>query len=273
MRIIDTHVHIFPEKIAAAAVQATSQFYLGAISPEMRVIPDTFSDLGGTAADLTERLARAGIDRAVVFSTATKPQQVESINNFIAAACKQYPQLIGVGTMHIDYPDFGGELRRMKELGLVGVKLHPDIQRFALDDDRLLPLYDQMRAENMFLIAHTGDFRFDYSSPVKMARLAKLFPELRFVGAHFGGWSEWEAARECLDLPNVYVDTSSTMSFGGWAAAKKAFDAFDPTHIFFATDYPMWDPGEELERFRKLGLDDDLARMVLAENFENFLQL
>ena len=270
MRIIDTHVHIFPEKIAAAAVKATSDFYMDAVSPEGN-LHDDFSNLSGTVKDLVKRSAEAGIDRSVVFSTATKPHQVESINNFIAAACREYPQLIGVGTMHIDYPDFGTELKRMKELGLVGVKLHPDIQRFALDDDRLLPLYDQMRAENMFLIAHTGDYRYDYSSPVRMARVAKLFPEMRFVGAHFGGWSEWDAARECLNLPNVYVDTSSTLGFAGVGPVKKAFAAFDPTHIFFGTDYPMWDPAGELERFFQLGLDDKLAEMVLAENFERFL--
>ena len=214
MKIIDAHVHIFPDKIAEAAVQATGHFYAEAHNDQMWS-PLELTNCRGTVDDLLRENAEAGIDRSVVFSTATTPHQVESINSFIARECALHGEFIGVGTMHIDYPDFEREVRRIKSLGLVGIKLHPDIQRFALDDDRLLPLYECMRDEHLFLIAHTGDYRYDYSGPHRMARLAKLFPEMKFVGAHFGGWSEWAEARECLVLPNVYVDTSSTIGFSG----------------------------------------------------------
>ena len=270
MKIIDSHVHLFPEKIAAAAVKATGEFYAGARADYVSV-PDHIEPLPGTAEDLLERNARAGVARSVVFSTATRPHQVESVNTFIAALCAEHPEFIGVGTMHVDYPDFDRELLRIRELGLRGVKLHPDIQRFDLDDERLLPMYDRMRAEGLFLIAHTGDYRYGYSSPRRMARLAKLFPEMRFIGAHFGGWSQWEEARETLCLPNVYVDTSSTIGYGGAAAARLAFAAFDPAHIFFGSDYPMCDPGEELERLRSLGLPEDILENVLGKNLERFL--
>ena len=271
MKIIDAHAHIFPEKIAAAAVKATGEFYAGAQNEELLAPPDLTHCLG-TAEDLLRENAEAGISRSVVFSTATTPRQVESINSFIARECAAHREFIGVGTMHIDYPDFESEVRRIRELGLVGIKLHPDIQRFALDDDRLLPLYDCMRAEHLFLVAHTGDYRYDYSGPRRMARLAKLFPEMSFIGAHYGGWSEWTEARECLVLPNVYVDTSSTQGFTGGVSARKGLETFDPTHIFFGTDYPMWKPAEEVERFLSLGVDEKRLEGILHENFENFLK-
>lgn len=271
MRIVDSHVHIFQPRIASAAVMATNAFYDGSCNSEIPV-PVALGHLPGTVEDLLPRMARDGVDRAVVFSTATAPHQVEIVNDFIRDTCMENPALIGVGTMHPDYPDFEGELKRMKESGLVGVKLHPDIQRFPLDDERLLPLYELMSAEGLFLIAHTGDYRYDFSTPRRMAHVAKLFPNLRCVAPHCGGWSEWADARECLVLPNVYIDTSSTLPFGAYEAARKAFKVFDPTHIFFGTDYPMWDPEEELERFFSLGLGDRLNEMVLGENFENFLR-
>ncbi len=271
MRIIDTHVHVFPDRIAHAAVAATGEFYANAHNDQLTAPEDLTHGLGN-AEDLLARMSRAGIGRAVIFSTATTPHQVESINSFIAGLCQEHGEFIGLGTMHIDYPDFAGEVRRMKKLGLRGLKLHPDIQHFYLDDDRLLPLYDSLRSEHMYLISHTGDYRYDYSSPARLARLAKLFPDMRFVGAHFGGWSQWREARECLQLPNVYVDTSSTISFGGRDAAIEGLRTFDPTHIFFGTDYPMWDPKEELDRFLALDLPEDLLRMVLSENYERFLE-
>ncbi len=272
MNIIDAHVHIFPEKIAAAAVAATNRFYAGARSDQVNA-PEEFTVYPGTAADLAARDAAAGIGRSVVFSTATAPRQVESINSFIAASCRERPSFIGVGTMHVDYPDFESEVKRIKALGLVGIKLHPDIQGFALDDPRLLPLYELMRGENLFLIAHTGDFRFDWSEPWRMAHLARLFPEMRFIAAHFGGWSQWAEARECLALPNVYVDTSSTIGFSGPETALRGLETFDPTHVFFGSDYPMWEPGIELQRLRELRLSDRMMEMVLADNFEAFLKM
>lgn len=271
MKIIDTHVHIFPEKIAASAVIATNRFYSGALSDQVHA-PTEFIVYKGTTEDLLERSRKAGISRSVVFSTATAARQVESINSFIARNCDEHPEFIGVGTMHIDYPDFAGEVKRIKALGLVGIKLHPDIQRFALDDSRLFPLYELMRDEKLFLIAHTGDYRFDYSTPFRMAHIAKLFPEMRFIAAHFGGWSQWAEARECLVLPNVYVDTSSTLGFADSDAAIKGFETFDPAHIFFGSDYPMWEPGIELERVMSLGLKESLLERVLSENFEDFLK-
>ena len=272
MHIIDAHVHIFQPRIALAAVKATNSFYEGSCNAEIPE-PVALGHLPGTAEDLLPRMKRDGIDRAVIFSTATAPHQVEIINRFIRDTCQENPQLIGVGTMHPDYPDFEGEVRRMKEAGLAGIKLHPDIQRFRVDDERLMPLYEIMSAENLFLIAHTGDYRYDYSTPSRMAHVAKTFPKLRCVAPHCGGWSEWADARACLNLPNVYIDTSSTLPFNAYDAARRAIESFDPTHIFFGTDYPMWEPGEELERFFSLKLGDRMNEMILSGNFEAFLKL
>ena len=72
--------------------------------------------------------------------------------------------------------------------------------------------------------------------------------------------------------------SSRTLPGQGYAsrslsAAVKGFETFDPTHIFFGSDYPMWEPGIELERVLALGLDDRLLELVLSENFKNFLAL
>ena len=115
----------------------------------------------------------------------------------------------------------------------------------------------------------------DLNKELKYRRkqMGQLYSKMRFVAAHFGGWSQWAEARECLVLPNVYVDTSSTLGFADSEAAVKGFETFDHSHIFFGSDYPMWEPGIELDRLLSLKLDDRLLSMVLWENFENFLQL
>ena len=73
-RIIDSHCHIYPDKIAQKASDATADFY---------ELPPS---LDGRISTLLEHGERAGIDHFIVQSVATTPKQVSSINNFIAAS-------------------------------------------------------------------------------------------------------------------------------------------------------------------------------------------
>ena len=263
MKIFDAHAHIFPPKIEAAAVHAIGAFY---DRPELMAHP-------GSPEELSSDMSRAGICRALVFSTATTTHQVESIDRFILQSCRANPALIGLGTMHEDYGDFVRELAFLRENGIHGIKLHPDFQKFDIDSEKMLPIYEEMEARDMFLMVHTGDPRYDYSHPRRLARVARLFPRLRCIGAHFGGWGVWPLGEELLaGLPNVWVDTSSTLGFpqGGPAQARRALAAFDPKHVFFGTDFPMWDPAEELKRLLALDLPQDRLEDILWNNFQNF---
>lgn len=269
--ITDTHAHIFPVEIASSAVEATSRFYANVKAPlgVRRGIPCNYA---GTADDLLQRERDAGISRALVFSCATKISQVTSVNSFIAKVCAEHPSLVGAGTMFIGFPTPEEECDRILSLGLKGIKLHPDIQRFAVDDERLFPVYEIMQEKGLFLISHAGDYRYDYSGPQRLRHVALMFPRLKLICAHFGGWSEWGDAGEYLQkLDNVYFDTSSTIPFAGKEPALAAFRRFDRTHIFFGTDYPMWDPKKELDTILSLGLDDATLEGVLRTNFDTFL--
>ena len=128
--VIDSHCHIYPEKIASKAVAGTDKFY------------DAKSVGEGTVNDLLSRGEQAGIDFFIVQSVATTPHQVKSINEFIADNVKNNPEkLLGLGTLHPDSEDIKGDIEHLIELGLKGVKLHPDIQAFKIDDYRLLKIY------------------------------------------------------------------------------------------------------------------------------------
>jgi hypothetical protein len=47
---------------------------------------------------------------------------------------------------------------------------------------------------------------------------------------------------------------------------------FRADRVFFGTDYPMWDPEEELEKFLRLPLTSEEQEKILHLNFEKFLQ-
>lgn len=261
MKIIDAHAHIFPEKIAGAACDSISDFYDG--------VPMAH---GGTAADLLKSGEAVGVEKYLVFSTATRPEQVESIHRFISAECEKHPEFIGLGTMHPDYTGYAPEIEQIAAKGLRGIKLHPDIQQFCFDDEKLLGMYNLLSEMGMFVLTHSGDYRYDFSHPTRIARIAKEFPKLRIIAAHFGGWQQWDAAIAELNLPNVYYDTSSTMPFAGPEVAKKALDKLDRTHFFFGTDFPMWDHKQELEQMMNLDLPQSVLEDILYYNFQAFME-
>lgn len=261
-RIIDAHAHIFPQKIAAKASASIGAFY--GLSMRYSGLLDELMSLGG----------QCGITGYLVSSTATAPHQVPSINNFIRDCCAAHPQLIGFGSMHPDYPDPDGELDRMVELGLRGVKLHPDFQKFAIDDRRVYPLYERIRAHGLPILMHMGDDRYDYSGPAQLARMLDAVPGLVVIAAHFGGYTKWDdVPRWLAGRPEVYYDTSSTLAFIPAEQAREMIGLLGEDRFFFGTDYPMWDPRSELERFFSLGLTDAQNRKILFDNFARLFHM
>lgn len=257
-RVIDAHCHIYPPRIAAAAVRGTDKFY------------DLHSVYNGTTDDLLTRGAAAGFDRFIVQSVATTPSQVKSINEFIAAeVAASDGRLIGLGTLHPDSRDMDGDIAHLRELGLRGVKLHPDIQEFKIDDYRCLKIYELCEREGLPILLHTGDSRFDYSNPNRLLPVMKIYTELTVVGAHLGGWSVWDEAVEKLaGLPNLYVDTCSCFAFMERQKARDIILAYGADRVLFGTDYPMWPMKEEIAALLELGLSDEDNRKILAENAE-----
>lgn len=261
--IIDTHCHIYPEKIAAKAVAGTDTFY------------GTVAKGDGTAASLLEINEEVGIDHALVQSVATTPKQVCSINNFIAdTVAASNGKLTGLGTLHPDSADQRADVQHLVELGLKGVKLHPDIQQFKIDDYRCLKIYELCEEYGLPILMHTGDKRYDYSNTNRLIPILKIYKNLTIIGAHMGGWSLWdEASLELAGTPNLYVDCSSTMYWVPLSKTAEIIHRYGADRVMFGTDYPMWHPKDEVEMFFSLDLADDERRLILSENARKLYHL
>ena len=261
MKIIDAHAHIFPTKIAFKASESIGEFYGISMSSDASVD------------SLLKCEEELGTSYSLVCSSALSPLQVESINNFIAGEVSKHPNLIGFASMHKDYENFKEELARVKELGLRGVKYHNDMQRYDIDDTKMFPIYKAMEDEGLAVLFHMGDDRYDFSAPEKMVKVAREFPGLTVIGAHFGGYRRWKDSIHNPKLDNVYYDTSSSLFMIDNATAERFIDHFGPERFFFGSDFPMWNPKKEYERFRKLNLSDDVREMILYNNFAKVFNL
>ncbi|MDR2049756.1 MAG: amidohydrolase family protein [Treponema sp.] len=258
--VIDFHSHIYPEKIAAKAVVSTEAFY-------------TIPAWGrGTPEDLAAAGRNGGIDRFVVFSAAAVPAQVASINNYIASVCAGgtktgrdagAPVFTGFGTLHPGMENPGGEIERIKSLGLRGVKFHPDMQKFNIDDERMMKIYALLEG-NLPVIFHTGDYRYSYSHPARLASVLDAFPRLTVVAAHFGGWSLFDLALEYFRERRCYFDLSSSIPYLGRRRAEELIRIYGAERMLFGSDYPIWDPGKCYKEFLELKLSSAEQERILS---------
>lgn len=260
-KIINMHTHIFPAKIAEKAVSAIGDFY------------DLHMATGGTSESLIADGAPFGVYKYLVSSTATTEHQVMSINTFIAQECEKHPEFVGFGSLHpgLTREETFAEVERIISLGLKGVKLHPDFQKFNIDDPIAFNIYEAVEGK-LPILFHIGDNRYDYSSPIRLHNVLEKFPKLVAIAAHLGGYRRWEDSHINMSHPRVYIDTCSSIEFMSPEEAVSIIRSHGVDRVFFGTDSPMWSHAETMERFNKLPLTAEEREMILYKNAQRCLE-
>lgn len=262
MRIIDFHMHIYPDGISERAMEGIRQFY------------GINSQCAGTVSDLLLCGKAAGITDFVVNSVATTPKQVESINRFIFDTCTAHPECVGLAALHPDMTDaaLDDALIQIKRYNLRGVKLHPDFQNTAVDSPKMARIF--ARLENRLpVLLHCGDYRTDLSHPRRLAKVLDAFPKLTVIAAHFGGWPIFDYALEYLLNRRCYLDLSSSIMYTGPKRAKELIRFYGADRILFGTDYPMWEPKSQLDAFLSLSLTEKENKKILFANAAKLLEI
>ena len=259
MYFIDFHSHVYPEAIAPKAADSIREFYhLGNDAMDGRV--ETLLSQG----------TKAGIDKFVILPVALRPSRTRHINDFILEEVAKQPRFFGYGTIHAGMENVCGEVEYIMEKGLRGLKMHPDSQVFAIDDPRLFPVYDMIE-DKLPIMFHMGDPRFDYSHPKRLRKVLDLFPKLQVIAAHFGGYSMHEIAEEELKGKDCFFDVSSSLMFMEEGVAERYINKYGAERFVYGSDFPMWDPVVEMERFMRLKITDTQKEQIAHITAERIL--
>ena len=263
MEIIDAHAHIYPSKIAEKATKAIGEFYDISMQVE-----------AGTTDRLLTIGKQAGISKFVIHSCATKQEQVLHINDFIKSEMDKCQDFIGFMTLHQDmkYEDIEKEVDRCLSMGFKGIKLHPDFQRFNIDSEEALKIY-QVVQDKLPILFHIGDDRVDFSHPNRLVKVAKQFKNTKFIAAHFGGYRMWDKASIYKGIENIFFDTCSSLMFIDKYMARDLINMLGEDKFFFGTDFPMWNAAQEIERVDQLPISDNVKEKIYAKNFKRFLNI
>lgn len=261
MKFIDFHTHVYPDAIAMKAADHIREFYT--LGNEA---------MNGTVQTLLERGTTSGTTEFVILPVATNPSKTRHVNDFILETLTKEPRFYGFGTVHAAMDDLMDEVAYIQEKGLRGIKMHPDCQAFDIDDPRLLPMYEHIQGR-LPVILHMGDLRFDHSHPARLRWVLDMFPKLQVIAAHFGSYQIYPEAYERLKDKDCFFDVSSSLMFMEEGVAEKYINAYGAERFVYGSDYPMWDPVQEMERFLKLKLTDAQFEQIAHKTAEGILHL
>ena len=264
--VIDFHTHIFPDKIAARTIQALEE--------KAGLTASTDGTLNG----LISSMDNAKVDLSVVLPVVTKPSQFETVNTFAASVNEQYQgKLLSFGGIHPDTENYKKELDRIKELGLKGIKIHPDYQGVMIDDVRYMNIIEYADALGLIILTHAGiDIGLPdpvHCPPDKMRKVIdKLHPQ-KMVVAHYGGWKQWEEVYEYLAGENLYLDTAFTFDYIEEDMFNKILEKHGTDKVLFATDCPWGYQKKDVESLLKLNLTGEVKEKIFYKNAKKLLEI
>ena len=289
--VIDAHVHLFtrPLMLEIAERPETPERFRQAIKEgKWGRRNDTLPDMTPeeVAEFYVERLSAANVAKAMVVSVMPDSQYMR---DFIRAANGHVHALCNVDPRDPDSPAL---LEREMAAGFRGVKLYPVNRCFRLSDPACRPFFEKADELGANLIIHygvtvdpTGDL--GYANPIDLSPVARDFPNLQFVIAHFGaGWLD-DVLRLAYQCKNVCVDTSGTNNWMDYYVPKmtladvfeRAFMALGPERILFGTDsgttapYRTWIRYMQQRTIEEMGLSDGDRDLVLRGNAARIFHL
>jgi uncharacterized protein len=258
--IIDAHVHVWPDHIAAAVVAARPSGLTAMFD--------------GTLGGVTKTMLDAGVDKAMALGVAAKASTVAKTNQFIGSVPRD--RFIPFGTVH---PELSVEenLRHLHDNDIRGVKLHPLFQTLSLSDPRVIELVGALADDGIVIITHVGaggdaDAN-ERGAPRHVRHLVDLYPNLKLIACHFGGYHLLDEAEEQLVGSNAFLETSWPPTVAG--IDKDRIRAIVAAHgadrIVFGSDWPMANPAAEIAAIRALDLGPDQEAGILGENLARLL--
>ena len=261
MLIFDVHTHVFPDRIAAKAISH--------LRDKSHGIP-AYAD--GTATGLERAAVQAGYSGWMNCPVATSAKQMRSLNDW-CAELNHWPHL-SLGGLYVDAPvaDVIAEVRRIKALGLYGIKLHPEYQEFSPLDPRLAPVWETAAECGLPVLFHAGgDVGFygtvQHSWPADYAELARRVPSLQIIAAHLGGWRDWDLVERDLCGAPVFIDTSFAFD---WMPDQSQFERIIRKHgvdrVLYGTDSPWSDLKDGIREVLGTHLSDAEKHQIFWSN-------
>jgi len=276
VKIVNAHVHMIE-------LQTMVQQGL-ALPGGISVLADLRSSLPLLLEDvLMGQMDEAGVCQSILY--AVDAPIVYASNEYVAELVRRHSdRLMGFASVNPNRPDAPTVLEHaVRELGLRGLKLHPPLQDFVINDKAVYPLYKKACDLNIPVVFHVGTTpfgslcRLSRANPLLVDDVAVDFPDLRILLTHLGTLWHNESFMVVEKNPNVFIDTAAYLYEIADILTANLLQRIGTDKVIFGTDYPMPYAGN-VHRMRDfvdcictLGLDERALHGIFYDNVQILL--
>jgi len=236
---------------------------------------------GITIEELLRRMDRAGVDKAVTWLRPPYRREIDEANAYVHRAMKAHPgRILGFGWAD---PNLGVQKARetarrcLQEYGFHGVKLNGAQNSFFIDDPSLsLPVIEEIVKAGKLLAFHVGADAVEHTHPFRVAKIARMYPELTILCVHMGGVGHHDLSAAMIefarDCPNLHLIGSAVREI----AVLEAIRALGADRVSFGSDTPFALMHVRLAMYRALLEDeftDEQRAAVLGGNIARIFGL
>jgi uncharacterized protein len=269
--LVDAHTHVF------APEQARSRDAIARRDPtfaEMYAAPKAKM---ATTPELLSELDTAGIERAVAagFAFAAAPD-IEAQNDYLLeTAAGARGRIIPLATLN---PALEGWRRAAEGALARGARGFGELRPHNQGWDPLGPAADALcelaAATGAVLLWHVSEpvghlypGKHGGITPPELCELATRHPQVRMIGAHFGGGLPFYLQMPELGkaLGNVYFDTAAASLLYDAVSVARLVDLAGQHRVLFGSDYPLLSPRRQIQRITAI-LPGDAAQAVCGGN-------
>jgi predicted TIM-barrel fold metal-dependent hydrolase len=274
MHVFAHHAHVFPASVNA----------------------------NGTIDRLLSLLDACEIDEAVCF--APFPHQVKGMGldpvEWLAKEVARRGRLHGFGTLDLRRENtllpIADQVRRIRDFGMRGIKMHPNAQEFDLLSPEAFEAYAAAQKHGLFVTFHSGvhHYRIKHYNVLKFDEVAEHFTELRFSLEHLGGYHFFPEALAVIvnRIPFPPVPNKQCLVYGGLTSVftphynrywylprERLLEAVlqaTPDQLIFGLDFPYNledNTRMGLQTLRGLGLEPHQLAKILGGNLREALGL
>lgn len=261
--IIDFHTHVFPDAIAKSTIDF--------LASKSGYVP--YGD--GSLKSLISLMDNGNVDKSVILPVVTKPSQFKSINEF-AHKLNNTDRIYSFGGIHpADETPFE-HLDQIKQMGLYGIKLHPDYQSAFIDDKRYIEIIRYALSIGLAVTTHAG-IDEGCSGEIKCTpdRILHMFDAVykgnmptqpRIILAHAGGFKMHTEVLEKLCGIPAYFDLAYVMEYADPDIIMSIIRTHGADKILFATDSPWSDQKISIKKLKSLPLSAEEIDKIFSKN-------
>ncbi len=248
------------------------------IDAHLHLDPNIDGSLKTAAQVLNSQLELAGVSRCILLHLEQQPWTAEEV----AEEIEKYERLKAFINIHPKEIDAKEKLKHgIEQLGYIGLKLHPRLQEFPVDDSTTISLIRFAGELNIPVLIDAfpdGTHLMQGFSPVKYAAVAKECPHTKIIWAHMGGHYVLDFMMLAKRLPNVYMDCSYALLYYQNSPTTDnmiyAMRSMQFNRLFYGSDYPDRRVDVSLKRSIEIlkghGVNDENLDKLMFSNAKEF---